>query len=165
MLLYLGQSYSQSYLAGPYDPSRGLYGTETTSQEGTYIWKLARTLNALDGNSVPSWWVWTSWNANYSQTAIVDKLLYDLDHNLPQANRVKTNPGGGYKLKGFVGNYGHYITCHGYWYTSPSWDKILYTNSFEDPNNGSDTSLGRWWWPTVQVTYCNTVHQGGWIVW
>jgi hypothetical protein len=165
ILLYLGRWYSQNYLAGPWNPAAGQYGMETTEQEGTYVWKLARTLNALDNGAVPSWWVWEYANANGDQDFIVNKLVWDLGYNLPQVNRVLTNPPGPVRLRGFVGNYGHYIVSHGYWYYPPYVDKILYTNSYEDPYNGSETSLGRYWWPTDWVTYCTTVYNGGWIIW
>ena len=137
---------------------------DTINDGFTWCWKLARTLNQLDGNSVPSWWVWESMYLNWNGDSMVNKLVWDLDHDLPQINRVHTNPPGPSRLKGFVGNYGHYIVSHGYNYNPPYQDKILYTNSYEDFQNGSDTSLGRWWWRTDWVTYCTTEHGGGWII-
>ncbi len=164
ILDYLGKVYSQSYLAGPYNPSLGQYGMETTEAEGTYVWKYARTLNDLDGDAVPPSWVWEYLNAAGSQQTIVDKLKTDLNSNLPQVNRTLTKPDSSHGLRGFVCNYGHYIALCGL-DQSASTDSIRYTNSYEDPCNGTDTSLGRWWWPTSQVAYCTAVYDGGWIIW
>ncbi|NPV49494.1 MAG: hypothetical protein HPY69_21325 [Armatimonadetes bacterium] len=166
ILDYLGKVYTQSYLAGPYNPSQGQYGMETTQADGTIVWKYARTLNDLDGDAVPPDWVWEYLNVNGNQQTLIDKLKWDLDRNLPQVNRSRMHPDESHYLKGFVTNYGHYIALCGYDYRPDyGMDNICYTNSYEDPNNGSDTSLGRWWWPTGKVTYCNVVWDGGWIIW
>jgi hypothetical protein len=139
---------------------------ETEALETTYVWRYARTLNALDGDAVPPDWVWEYLNANGNQQTIVDKLKWDLDRNLPQVNRAHTKPDASHGLKGYVTNYGHYIALCGYNYQPYAGiNNIMYTDSYEDPTNGSLTSLGRWWHPTGQVTYCTAEFDGGWIIW
>ena len=162
ILVYLGQTaYTQSYLAGPYDPGRGLYGMETTEKDGTFVWKYARTLTDLDGKPSTTW-VWSYVNNNGSVSNYKMHLKYDLNNNMPQANRDKTLVDG-YYLKGFVNLYYHYIVACGL-DEDPlnGFDDVRYTNSYENP--GPETSLGRWWWPASHVANCNVKYEGGWVV-